>query len=126
MDQRLRRLVDIIFLGVEENYAEVKKDLEERGIFPDKLTEELMSKLEKMKVEDKISKNKKILELVKNTEAEILPDEDYKIAANFRKKENISAEDAESIEKDKEKLKLLEKAIIENERAGKGGGKENS
>lgn len=126
MDQRLRRLVDLIFLGVEENYAEVKKDLEERGIFPDKLTEELMSKLEKMKVEDKISKNKKILELVKNTEAEILPDEDYKIAANFRKKENISAEDAESIEKDKEKLKLLEKAIIENERAGKGGGKENS
>ena len=71
-------------------------------------------------------KTKKILEFVKNTEAENLPDEEYKMAANFRKKESISAEDAESIEKDKEKLKLLEKAIIENERTGKGSGKENS
>ena len=46
MEQRLRRLVDLIFEGVEENYAEVKKDLEERGIFPDKLTEELLAKLD--------------------------------------------------------------------------------
>ena len=59
MEPKLLRFAELIFSGVEENYTEVKKDLEERGIFPDKLTEELLSRIEKMKVEDRISKNKK-------------------------------------------------------------------
>lgn len=46
MEPKLLRFAELIFSGVEENYTEVKKDLEERGIFPDKLTEELLAKLD--------------------------------------------------------------------------------
>lgn len=126
MEPKLLRFIELIFEGVEENYAEVKKNFEERGIFPDKLTEEVLSKIDKIKIQNKIADNKKILKAFQNTDIGNSSTVDYKIAANFRKKENISDEDSESIIKDKAKLKLLEQLSKKNERTGKSSSEKNS
>lgn len=126
MEPKLLRFIELIFEGVEENYAEVKKNFEERGIFPDKLTEEVLSKIDKIKIQNKIADNKKILEAFQNTDIGNSSTVDYKIAANFRKKENISDEDIASIEMDKARLQLLQQMSKKDECTGKGSSKENT
>lgn len=126
MEPKLLRFIELIFESVEENYAEVKKNFEERGIFPDKLTEEVLSKIDKIKIQNKIADNKKILKAFQNTDIGNSSTVDYKIAANFRKKENISDEDIASIEMDKARLQLLQQMRKKDECTGKGSSKENS
>lgn len=126
MEPKLLRFIELIFEGVEENYAEVKKNFEERGIFPDKLTEEVLSKIDKIKIQNKITGNKKILKAFQNTDIGNSSTVDYKIAANFRKKENISDEDIASIEMDKARLQLLQQMSKKDECTGKGSSKENT
>lgn len=130
MEPKLLRLIGLIFEGVEENYSEVKKDLESRGIFPDKLTDSVLSKIEQMRVERKIEQNKKILSTYKDllgSKENLSAENDYKTAANFRKKDNISESDIESVHQDKSKLKLLEQVLNNsNEQSGKSSSKENT
>lgn len=130
MEPKLLRIAWLIFEGVEENYSEVKKDLESRGIFPDKLTDSVLSKIEQMRVERKIEQNKKILSTYKDllgSKENLSAENDYKAAANFRKKDNISESDIESVNQDKSKLKLLEQVLNNsNEQSGKSSSKENT
>lgn len=130
MEPKLLRFTWLIFEGVTENYSEVKSELESRGIFPDKLTETLLNKIEQMRVERKIEQNKKILSTFKEnltSEEELSSETDYRIAANFRKKDDITENDIKSVNHDKARLKLLEQLADKiNEQSGKGGSKENS
>lgn len=130
MEPKLLRFTWLIFEGVTENYSEVKSELESRGIFPDKLTETVLNKIEQMKVERKIEQNKKILSTFKEnltSEEEISSENEYRISANFRKKDDITENDIKSVNHDKARLKLLEQLADKiNEQSGKGGSKENS
>lgn len=130
MEPKLLRFTWLIFEGVTENYSEVKSELESRGIFPDKLTETLLNKIEQMRVERKIEQNKKILSTFKEnltSEEKLSSENEYRIAANFRKKDDITENDIKSVNHDKARLKLLEQLADKiNEQSGKGGSKENS
>lgn len=129
MEPKLLRFTWLIFEGVAENYSEVKSDLESRGIFPDKLTETVLNKIEQMRVERKIEQNKKILSTFKEnliTEDELPSETEYRIAANFRKKDDITENDIQSVNQDKARLKSLEQFADKiNEQSGKGSSKKN-
>mgnify|MGYP005850757891 CR=1 FL=1 len=126
MEPKLIRLVELIFEGVDENYEEVKKELEERDINPDKLTEAILEKIAKLKNEKRIATNKKILEEFRLQNSSASGDYNFKAAANFRKKENITAEDIESIKDDEGRLKIIEQLKENYERSGKGSSEKDS
>lgn len=126
MEPKLIRLVELIFEGVDENYEEVKKELEERDINPDKLTEAILEKIAKLKNEKRIAINKKILEEFRLQNSSASGDYNFKAAANFRKKENITAEDIESIKDDEGRLKIIEQLKENYERSGKGSSEKDS
>lgn len=126
MEPKLIRLVELIFEGVDENYEEVKKELEERDINPDKLTEAILEKIAKLKNEKRIATNKKILEEFRLQNSSASGDYNFKAAANFRKKENITAEDIESIKDDEGRLKIIEQLKEKHERSGKGRSEKDS
>lgn len=119
MEPKLIRLVELVFEGVDENYEEVKKELEERDINPDKLTEAVLEKIAKLKTEKRISTNKNILEEFKRQNSSARGDYNFKAATNFRKKQNITAEDIESIKDDEGRLKIIEQLKEKHERSGK-------
>ena len=126
MEPKLIRLVELIFEGVDENYEEVKKELEERDINPDKLTEAILEKIAKLKNEKRIAINKKILEEFRLQNSSASGDYNFKAAANFRKKENITAEDIESIKDDEGRLKIIEQLKENYERSGQGSSEKDS
>lgn len=126
MEPKLIRLIELIFEGVEENYEEVKKELEGRGIYPEKLTEELLEKISRLKTENRIATNKKILFEFKQQNSSVNENYTFKAAANFRKKQNITAEDIESIKNDEERLKILEQMKENYERSSKGSSEKDS
>lgn len=130
MEPKLLRFTWLIFEGVTENYSEVKSELESRGIFPDKLTETVLNKIEQMRVERKIEQNKTILSAFKEnltSEEDLSSETEYRIAANFRKKDEITENDIESVNHDKAKLKSLEQLADKiNEQSGENSSKKNS
>lgn len=126
MEPKLIRLVELIFEGVDENYEEVKKELEERDINPNKLTETILEKIAKHKTEKRISTNKRILEEFKLHNSSDIVEYNFKAAAIFRKKQNITTEDIESIKDDEGRLRIIEQLKEKHEHSGKGRSEKDS